>query len=68
MKSFLAAGKWRAVSRVVVSLHHHGQQKDWVEYKPGEEFEIPKGVNGFSHFAVWEPDLGSPEPQLEKIA
>ena len=68
MRTFLAAGKWRAVSRVAVSLYQHEVQKDWIEYKPGEEFEIPQGVNGFRHFAVWEPDFGTPEPRLEKVA
>jgi hypothetical protein len=43
----LEPGKYRAVTQTTVSEYHHGSKRSYSIYKPGEIFEIRRGVNGF---------------------
>jgi hypothetical protein len=63
----ITAGKYRAESTLILGLFQGGREIEWSEIKPGEEFDVPKTVNGFGYFAEYFPDFGDKEPQFKKI-
>jgi hypothetical protein len=56
----LQPGRYRAVDALAVErCRRNGDQPpaviDYVSYQPGEEFTIPRGVNGFYHRVMQDP-------------
>jgi hypothetical protein len=57
----LRPGRYRAVDALAVErCRRNGEGKDpavidYVSYQPGDEFEIPQGVNGFYHRVMQDP-------------
>ena len=65
----IEAGKYRAVTPIVLSQFQGEQERWYEEVAAGGEFEVPRAVasNGFGYFLTYHPDYGDSEPQVERI-
>lgn len=60
-------GRYRAVTPVVVTVMHHGQEVEYRLVHPGATFRVPERVNGYWDAATYHPDFGDRKPQFEPI-
>lgn len=69
----LRPGKYRAVTALAVEHCRHTGEftapavESYTSYGPGEEFDIPASVNGFSHRVMTDPSRESPPGRWERI-
>ncbi len=63
----LQPGRFVADEELCLSLFQGEMQKDERTVKAGEEFEIPRCVNGHGYYAVYFPDFGDEEPKFHQL-